>query len=334
MSGVACVFSPAGELFDLFCRFRAHIVSGVLFLLWRLYSYRCLWQLRSRSSVTGEGDGDGDRAIKQERAASAQNMAGSMCANVWVCVSLYSMCGHADVGRNDVWVQDSNYNKKLLPSFPLQSLRLIPAMCAHRHTRHILGTWRSLNNERQVCNLSFTMAVEWGWWHGGEDPSIHHRDKVWVKRRISTPLPPLVIVRVTHRQVSHNQGGKIIIHQQANKQKTKKTQQGLTAAVGISLYVFMSKHPDLFIPLTSFVRFSGPHSTNSLSDVLSIPPLKKIIIKIIQMKSPWAKCKSASIWNCYCFTFRVNINKTRIEDMFGICTPYRYQHNPLCSLGY
>lgn len=32
--------------------------------------------------ATGEGDRDRDGAIKQERAASAQNMAGSKCANV------------------------------------------------------------------------------------------------------------------------------------------------------------------------------------------------------------------------------------------------------------
>lgn len=51
--------------------------------------------------ATGEGDRDRDGAIKQERAASAQNMAGSMCANVCVCASLCSMCGYADVGGKD-----------------------------------------------------------------------------------------------------------------------------------------------------------------------------------------------------------------------------------------
>lgn len=44
---------------------------------------------------------DKDGAIKQEKAASAQNMAGSMCANVCACAGLYSMCGYAYVCGND-----------------------------------------------------------------------------------------------------------------------------------------------------------------------------------------------------------------------------------------
>lgn len=57
--------------------------------------------------ATGEGDRDRDGAIKQERAASAQNTAGSICANACVCVTLYNLCGYADVGGN-AEMQDSN----------------------------------------------------------------------------------------------------------------------------------------------------------------------------------------------------------------------------------
>lgn len=90
------VHEPVRELFDLFCCFRDHIVSGVLFLLALLYSYYCLWQ--------GKGDG----AIKKERAAWSWYMAGSMCAN-WggdVCPSIQ---GCADEGGN-ITVQLSKYN--------------------------------------------------------------------------------------------------------------------------------------------------------------------------------------------------------------------------------
>lgn len=234
-------FSPAGELFDLFCRFRAHIVSGVLFLLWRLYSYRCLWQLGSRPWVTGEGDRDGDRAIKQERAALAQNMAGSICANVCACVGLYSMCGCADMGGNDE-AQDQIITKSFT-QFSLQCFCLPhPCTCSHKHTHHTLGTWRSLNNERQVCNLSFTVAVEQGRRQGEEDGSIHHRDKVWLLNRISTPLPPSVIVRMTHRQVSHNQWDKSSSIKKLKKKTQKPTRSDCSRRAFLHVWA-ESQHP-------------------------------------------------------------------------------------------
>lgn len=63
--GRVCIRLPAGELFDVFCRFRAHIVSAVLFLLRWLYSYRRLWQL----GVFEDHDGEGG-AIKPEKRAT------------------------------------------------------------------------------------------------------------------------------------------------------------------------------------------------------------------------------------------------------------------------
>lgn len=59
-----CICLPAGELFDVFCHFRAHIVSAVLFLLRWLYSYRRLWQLGVLRIVMGGG------AIKPEKRAT------------------------------------------------------------------------------------------------------------------------------------------------------------------------------------------------------------------------------------------------------------------------
>lgn len=61
-----CIHLPAGELFDVFCRFRAHIVSAVLFLLRWLYSYQRLWQLGVLRIVMGEG------AIKPEKRVQIQ----------------------------------------------------------------------------------------------------------------------------------------------------------------------------------------------------------------------------------------------------------------------
>lgn len=66
---------------------------------------------------------------------------------------------------------------------------------------------------------------------GKKKRSIHQRDKVWLKRRTSATSPPSVTVRMTHRQVSRDQGDRsTLISNLKAKQNHMETQHSLTVA--------------------------------------------------------------------------------------------------------
>lgn len=171
------------------------VLEIILFLVCCFY-YHCFIHITACGRAKGQGWSNKEREScvvliygRQHVCKWGWGVGGGVCPSIRGC---------ADEGGN-ITVQLSKYNDNFW-QFSLQSL-LDPCTCMHKHTHHILGTW----TERQACNLSFTMAGKQRQWQSYWEGSIHHCDKVWLVSCTSRPLFPSVIVRMTLRQVSHNQ---------------------------------------------------------------------------------------------------------------------------------